>query len=177
MVEAAITMVVISLLMFGIVAAGLMARSYAAVQNAAASGARAASVGATGADSDYLAMEAAKRNLSSISLSSVSQFVVYKADAPKDPAPAACLSGTAGVAGLCNVYGSSDMLLSAGAFGAAGYNRDDKWPAASRQASRTQGVDIVGVSITARCDCFTKVFGFDPIITRSATAPIEAQSY
>ena len=43
--------------------------------------------------------EAAKRNLSSISLSSVSQFVVYKADAPKDPAPAACLSGTAGVAG------------------------------------------------------------------------------
>jgi Flp pilus assembly protein TadG len=149
LVEAAIVTPLLLMLVFGIIEFGLLFKDSLTIANAARAGARVGTSQGNDPMADYQILQAVAG--ASGSLASVTKVIVFDATGPNGAVPAACVSSSVGVAGVCNVYTAADLTVDAVTFASAGYTNDDYWPSASRitSLSAANGPDYLGVWVQA----------------------------
>ena len=171
--EAAFVTLPFFLMIFAIVEFGMAFRTDLTIDNASQRGSRAASVGGRAPTADFDIVQAVRDGLEDGGLSDVERIIVYRATAPGDPVPAACLAitnpiGAQGVNNACNVYGpdaftapletspgvpSPEWQCDTGA-------RDGFWCPTGREVSFSAGPrDYVGVYVETTHTYFTGFFG------------------
>jgi Flp pilus assembly protein TadG len=156
LVEAAIVTPLVMTLLLGLVEFGLLAKDHLTVSNGSRAGARVGSAAGTDPLADYTVLQAVQG--ATASLATVDTVIVYKATSASGAVPASCLAGS-GVAGVCNVYDSSDLGISQATFQSGAYTKDDSWPAASRQTSQSApgGPDYLGIYVKGTHNSITNL--------------------
>jgi len=172
-VEAAIVTPLVVLLLLGVVEFGWYMKDDLTLSNASRSGARSGSAAGNDGLADHQILQSIRSGLDG--LAKVDKVVVFKATGPDGTVPAACSGATSGTAGLCNVYDASDLTLTDVQFLAAGYTKDDSWPASSRQTSLSAagGPDYLGVWVRTNHASITKAILNDKTIDDGVVVRLE----
>ncbi len=173
MVEAAIITPLVVLLLLGVVEFGWYMKDDLTLSNASRAGARAGSAAGKDGLADYQVLQAIRGGLDG--LAKVDKVVIFKGTGPSSTVPVACSGATSGTAGLCNVYDASDLTLTDVQFLAAGYTKDDSWPASSRQTSLSAagGPDYLGVWVRTNHASITKAILNDKTIDDGVIVRLE----
>ncbi len=161
------------LLVFGTIEYGFMYRDSLTVANGARAGARVGASAGSDPLADYQILAAVAGATGS--LDGVNKVVVFKASSADGGVPSACSASDVGVAGLCNVYSTSDLALPQASFADAGYTKDDYWSATTRVTSLSSqnGPDYIGVWVSARhTHLVTSLFG-DKTLTDTVIMRLE----
>ncbi|MCC6434250.1 MAG: pilus assembly protein [Acidimicrobiales bacterium] len=132
---------------------------------------------------DYSGVKAATLVFAAIPDADVQRIVIYRATPDSDgdgnplnnPPPAACLSGTTGVAGVCNVYTSSDLRADRTSY--VTNRRFQYWPGSTRDVwADATDTDYVGVYVAATVTPPTGVLGGTRTMSQFTVARIEPQA-
>ena len=168
--------------MFGIFEFGFAFRDYLTVANATRDGVREASVAGNTGDADYRMLRAIERAAAALPDDGLDLIVIFEATGPNASIPANCRAGTA-VAGVCNVYTSSSLLLDDTQFGCLETSNGDPidsldrfWCPFDREVSTGTGLDYVGVYIRSDHDYITGLFGDSITFEDEMILKVEPQS-
>ena len=182
-VEFAILLPIILGLTLGIIDGGIMFFKWMSIGQSTREGVRSV-VDQPGDDfADYSGLKAASMVFAAIPDSDLDRLVIYKATPDYDgdgnplnnPPPAACLSGSVGVAGVCNVYMASDLRASRAAYLAG--TKFSYWPGLDRDLwADATDTDYVGVYVAARVTPPTGVLGGTRLMSQFTVARIEPQA-
>jgi Flp pilus assembly protein TadG len=175
MVEAAVTMPVFLLLVFGAIEFSLLFRDNLTVANAARDGARVASAAGDDADADYRILQTLKLSSAVITPVNIERIVVYRASAPGEQPSATCRTGTPTAADGCTVYTSADFVLAANSFGCrtgSASDPDRNYCPSERPVTQAAGGHI-GVWIRAKTPARTAFFGGDKHVSSAMVYRIE----
>jgi len=182
MIESAIITPLLLLLILGIFEFGLAFQNYLGVANTARDAARAASVGADNPNADWRMLLAAERGSAAID-ADLERIIVYTVSSPSDPVPAACLTSSTGITGVCNVYDESDFGMLEEEFGCALSTLtpapDEAWCPTDRNAiiDTAAGTrpDFIGVYVRMTHDYITGLFGDSVVLEDQIVLRIEPQ--
>jgi hypothetical protein len=184
LVEAAFITPVFALLIFGMLEFGLTFRDYLTVANVSRDGARAASAYGDSQYADYDIIQVALQSSKGFRPNEIQRLIVFNAGAVNanifDTAhPAnACLTATQGIAGLCNVYDSTDLARSRSAFGCKSTEELDRyWCPTTREVRASGPPDYIGVFVKARHDFITGLFGPGMDLTDVLVMRIEPKDF
>jgi hypothetical protein len=175
MVEAAITMPVFLLLVFGAIEFSLLFRDNLTVANAARDGARVASAAGDDGDADYRILQTLKLSSAAITPANIERIVVYRASGPGVQPSAVCRTGTPTAGDDCNVYTSSDFTQVANSFGCRTNTVADpdwRYCPSERPVAMTTG-GHVGVWVRAKTPARTAFFGGDKYVSSAMVFRIE----
>jgi hypothetical protein len=192
-IEAAFVTPVFFMLIMGLVEIGMALNDNLALASTVRAGSRVASASGNDANADlYTVLRVAKES-SAISRTNVILVVVYKPATFGQAPSSTCAAGTP-VAGVCNVYTSSDMAdavvqvteqtaaLAEGRatdpskmkFGCKPTSPDRFWcPSARKVTQIGTGPDYVGVWMKIRHPWVTKMFGNDVMLTDQSVIRLE----
>ncbi len=122
--EAALMTPLFILLLFGVLEFGGAFRDYLTLGNGSLAGTRQAAIQGNAADADWNIVQAVKKSMNAMPLWEINKVVVYRLSpvgsapgagqclaqsCPVTPVPSSCLSSINGVAGVCNVYGPTEL--------------------------------------------------------------------
>lgn len=175
LIETAIVLPLLLILTLAAVDGGMFFKSYFTLAQAVRDGARAGTAAATDPDADYQLLNAAKKTIGTDE--NVERIVVYKADNFDDPPSDACMTGSGGVTGECNVYLPRDFTRAKEEFGGGNWGGDQKWSPLSRNDDRSEEPDIVGVAVKAEISTPVGIFGKrDWPVTLTKRMQVEART-
>jgi Flp pilus assembly protein TadG len=189
LVEAALLTPIVLLLVFGTMEMGYAFYGKLTVSHMSVAGARAASGGANDVLSDYNMLQAVEDSATGYSASDISLIVVYRAAAPDDRVPSACL--TASVANSssvrgCNTYTGASLALASTQFGCVGppgptTKIDNYWCPTTRKTALLADAghgppDYVGVYVKAVHHNLFGLFGQSFTFTSDTVIKIEPRT-
>jgi Flp pilus assembly protein TadG len=184
LVEAAFITPVFAVLIFGILEFGLAFRDYLTVANVSRDSARGASAYGDGLYADYNVIQVARQSSKGFRPNEIRKLIIFDAGSvsgsirnsshPANP----CLTSTTGIAGICNVYVSSDLLRPKTDFGCkSSQNLDRFWCPTDREVRASGPPDYVGVYVEARHSFITGLFGRGMDMTDEIVMRIEPQDF
>ena len=188
MVEAAFVAPVFFMLIFGVIEFGFVFKDRLTVDNSTREGSRAASVSGDDLESDFLILQSINHSLKSVNRPQIEEIIIYRADSPDSPIPAACLSSGAqsGPVDFCNVYSPDafdeplyDNLGAANDFFGcvAATSADRHWCPSDRDSSLSGAPpDYVGVYVRVNHPFITGFFGDALTLTQVSVNRIEPSS-
>ena len=184
LVEAAFITPVFALLIFGILEFGLTFRDYLTVANVSRDSARGASAFGDGLYTDYNVIQIAKQSSKGFRPNEIRRLVIFDAGSvngsilnSSHPAHG-CLTAGNGIAGVCNVYRSSDLYRPKSDFGCrTDLALDRFWCPTTREVRASGPPDYVGVYILARHDFITGLFGPGMDLSDEIIMRIEPQDF
>ncbi|HEY5155693.1 MAG TPA: TadE/TadG family type IV pilus assembly protein, partial [Acidimicrobiales bacterium] len=125
--EAALVTPLFILLLFGALEFGGAFRDYLTLSNGSLAGTRMAAIQGNAADADWNLVQAVKKSMNAMPLYQIQKVVVYRLSpvaasnppagqcqtgtCPTSSVPASCLTAIQGVAGVCNVYGPTELAV------------------------------------------------------------------
>jgi Flp pilus assembly protein TadG len=184
MVEAAFITPVFAVLVFGILEFGLAFRDYLTVANTSRDSARGASAYGDGLYADYNVIQVAKQSSRGFRPNEIRKLIIFDAGSVNGSirntsSPAyACLTSTTGIAGVCNVYNSTDLNRPKTDFGCRStLNLDRYWCPTTREVRASGPPDYVGVYILARHNFITGLFGPGINMTDEIIMRMEPQDF
>lgn len=176
-VEAALALVLLSILFIGVTEYGFAWRQTGAVEKTVQQSARVAGNMADQSTADFETLQAFRSFLGSTKNLTVDYIVVYRSTTADGAMPSACATGP--VAGTCNRYVAADLSRPSTDFGCGATEPDRFWcPTASgsqlgRQRDRTPSPDYIGVQAQVRYRGITGLISGTMAITRRAVYSIE----
>ncbi|MFN0026978.1 MAG: TadE/TadG family type IV pilus assembly protein [Acidimicrobiales bacterium] len=182
-VEFAILLPVVVALTLGIIDAGIVFFKWNTIGQASREAARAVADQPGDDYADWAGLQAAKLVFSGVSDADLDRVVIYRAtpntDGDNNPLnnrpPAGCLSGTSGVAGVCNVYLAADLRASRSDYLLSGKYR--QWAGVNRDLwADANDTDYIGVYVAARVRPPTGVLGGERLMTQFTVNRIEPQA-
>lgn len=175
MVEAAITMPVFLVLVFGVIEMSLLFRDHLTVANSSRDGARVAAAAGDDLDADYRILQTLKLSSAVVTPANIERIVVYKATGPGQEPTATCKTGVPGPSDDCNVYTSADFARPATEFGClTGTVLDpDLNYCPSERPTALQTIGFVGVWVKVKHPAVTAFFGGDRRLTNAMVMRIE----
>lgn len=142
---------------------GLAFRDSMTLSNALRSGARVGSNAGRERQADYTILKSMEAAMTEVPDSKILRIIVYKASTTDSAPPASCLavSGSGGVAGVCNVYTSADLARPLSDYSgttSCGTGAPDRyWCPTTRQNQQALGADYLGVWMEIRYTYVTRV--------------------
>ncbi len=182
-VEFAILLPVVVALTLGIIDAGVVFFKWNTIGQASREAARAVADQPGDDYADYAALQSARLVFNAVKDAEFDRVVVYRAtpdaDGDNNPLnnrpPAACLSGSSGVAGVCNVYLAADLQATRSAYLLTGKYR--QWAGVDRDLwADANDTDYIGVYVAARVKPPTGVLGGERLMTEFTVNRIEPQA-
>ena len=181
--EFALILPVLLLLTLGIIDGSLLFFKWLTIGQTSREAARAV-VDQPGDDfADYAGIKAATLVFAAVPDADVDRIVIYKATTDTDgdgnplnnAPPAACLSGSSGVSGVCNVYLASDLRADRASY--VSNRKFSSWPGSTRDVwADASDTDYIGVYVAARVTPPTGVLGGTRIVSQFTVARIEPQA-
>ncbi len=173
MVEAAITAPLLFMLIFGVIEMSLMLRDRVALDAVGHDAVRAAAISGNNQDADHHILEVVMDSASPIAEENNDKIVIFRADGPSTPVPAACLVGSQDGTEQCNRYIPLQYGEDLSKFGCkSDRNLDRFWCPSERvvaQSAATGGPpDYIGVYLEFERSMVTGFFG-DSQTLRSTT--------
>jgi TadE-like protein len=150
--EAAITLPLFLLLIFGILEFGLVMRSYLSVASSTRDTARLATVKGADIATDYDIIQNVKRTLRGIPQGDILQVIVFKGSTVQSTTASGTLNScrTSSQSNLCNTYTTSDLNRPATDFGCGGSSPDRHWCPTVRKTAVAGPPDFIGIYIKVR---------------------------
>ena len=182
-VEFAIILPVLIMLTLGIIDGSIMFFKWTTIGQSSRDGVRAVAEQPGDDYSDYSGLKAAGLVFAAVPEGDIERLVIYKAttdyDGDNNPLnnkpPAVCLTGTSGVANVCNVYSGSDLKANRAAYAAG--TKHLYWPGINRDLwADSNDTDYIGVYVAARVRPPTGVLGGERILSQFTVARIEPQA-
>ena len=177
-VEAALTVVVFAMLLFGIIEFGTAFYDYLTSSNVTRTAARIGSTMGNAALTDYQILQKVKSAAAPLPPSEIQQIIIYKASGVGAAPDPSCKAGS--VTGLCNTYVNSDMSRPSTDFGCGSASPDRYWCPTSRVVSASgnsgAGPDYLGVYIRVLHKSVTGMFGPSFTFAPNMVLKIEAQT-
>ncbi len=178
-VESVLVAPLLLLLVFGVIEVSALFYDWTLLRSSTSDAARAGSSQGSAPTSDWAVLRQV-RNGSTKFIGRVRGVVIFKAATPDSQPPAACvsaaISGGAGQAGVCNVYGPADLLRPKTDFGKnpAVYPTaiDRFWEPTGRVDWLDGPPDLVGVTVVLKHPALSGIF---PTITLTETAIIPVE--
>ena len=201
--EAALVTPLFILLLFGALEFGGAFRDYLTLSNGSLAGTRMAAIQGNAADADWNLVQSVKKAMNAMPLYQIKKVVVYRlspvsaspgagqcvsTQCPTTSVPASCLTAIQGVAGVCNVYGPTELAL-VSATVPASWNTcpgtpSQAYPASyfcptTRVVSTTGnagfGPDYVGVYVEITHPWITGLFGSSVKMSDTSVTRLEPQ--
>jgi hypothetical protein len=184
LVEAAFVTPVFAILVFGILEFGLAFRDYLTVANTSRDSARGASAYGDGLYTDYNVIQVAKQSSKGFRPNEIQRLVIFDAGSVSgsimDSSHPAhdCLTSSAGIEDVCNVYVAADFQRPKSDFGCrTDRNLDRYWCPNEREVRASGPPDYVGVYVKARHSFITGLFGSGMDLTDEIVMRIEPQDF
>ena len=202
--EAALMTPLFILLLFGVLEFGGAFRDYLTLANGSLAGTRQAAIQGNAADADWNIIQAVKKSMNAMPLWEINKVVVYRLSpiganpgagqclttvCPTAPVPASCLSSINGVAGVCNVYGPTELADNSATVPAT-WNTcpvtpSQTYPASffcpttrnvlAPSANNVNGPDYVGVYVEITHKWITGLFGSSIKMSDTSVTRLEPQ--
>lgn len=175
-VEAAITLPLFLMLIFGVMEFGLAFRTYLTTSTTARESTRFAATLGNAADADYQIVAKVREMIGAANAGQINTISIFKATNATSTTGTGPLAAcrTASVAGLCNTYTTSTITaLAVNDFGCGVAAYDRYWCPTTRKVRLSDPPDFLGVYISIHHDDITGIFPLDRDFTDEVVFKLE----
>jgi len=160
-IEAAITLPLFLMLIFGVMEFGLAFRTYLTTSTTTRESTRFAATLGNAADADYQIVAKVREMIGAANAGQINTISIYRATNPNTTTATGALAGcrASSIAGLCNTYSTSTITaLDVNDFGCGAAAADRYWCPTTRKVRLSDPPDYLGVYISIHHDDITGIF-------------------